>query len=404
MISENTPRFPTLDSLSQQRRSQRVEQTANEGATMDRATVDPTATPADTPAHTPTDTPTDRAGQDTGIGTHRVPLGTDLSRGAAIAFELELDRHGRYVATGTESSLQSVVEMFSRMKYGDLDAVAFFAGHLAAEAMRDPRFLEFCERAASAGRFVYIVSTAMYNVPSASNLLARRAADYLNVGLATRGLPPVVNAEQTRLTESPLGYARQTLRERADAPADGSSGAITIVPENFRGQSVVFVDDVFNSGLTASRTAARMAAVEVADLFLLLAVRVDPLTVDASDGTIEFALNNAVVDGSLESIAPMLRAGNFAVVQKLMKITLDPSITAQLPRYLEQIPTESILKLYFAATNNDYRRRYERQFSPSLAVYERTLQQRGALDAAGHVVPPARPGSSRPIEPTDRAD
>ena len=373
-ISENALRFPTLDSPHQRRRGQRVEPIADEHARMDRATVDPTATPAGS------------EGQDTGISTHHAPFGIELARGGVVAFELELDERGQYVASGTDSSLQSVVEMFSRMKYGDLEAVAFFAGHLAAAAMHDARFLPFCEQAAAARRFVYIVSTAMYNVPSASNQLARRTADYLNVGLATHGLPPVVNAEQTRLTESPLGYARKTLRERADAPADGSSGAITIVPENFRSQSVVFVDDVFNSGLTATRTAARMAAVGVAELFLLLAVRVEPRTVTASDGTIEFALNNAVVDGSLESIAPMLRRGDFAVVQKLMKITLDPSITAQLPRYLDQIPTESILKLYFAATNNDYRRRYERQFAASLAVYEQTLQARGALDIAGHVV------------------
>lgn len=312
--------------------------------------------------------------------------GVDLTRDAAIAFELHLDERGAYVDPNTGADLRRVVEVFSRMKYGDLDAVAFFAGHLATTAMHDDRFLAFCRQAVAAGRIVYIVSTAMYNVPSASNLLARRTADYLNVGLATHGLPPVVNAEQTRLTESPLGYARKTLLERASAPPDGSSAAITVVPEKFRGQSVVFVDDVYNSGHTATRTAARMAAIEVAELFLLLAVRVAPETVAASDGTIEFLLNNAVVDGSLESVAPMLRRGNFAVVQKLMKITLDPTITAQLPSYLRQIPTESILKLYVAGTNNDYRRRYQRQFAPSLAVYERVLQDRGVLDSAGHVV------------------
>jgi hypothetical protein len=126
----------------------------------------------------------------------------------------------------------------------------------------------------------------------------------------------------------------------------------------------------------------------VADTFFLFAAMVDPRTVVATDGTIEFFLNNAVIDGSLQSVAPMLKRGNFAVVQKLMKITLDPSITDQLPEFLQEIPTASLLKLYFAAANNDYRRRYDRQFAPSIAVYERVLQERGALDAAGHFIGP----------------
>lgn len=316
----------------------------------------------------------------------------DFAREAAVAFEIAVNERGTYVDARTAASIQPVIEAFSRMKYGDLDAVSFFAGQVAATALRDEHFLAFSQRADADGRFTYIVSTAMFNVPSASNLLARTTADYLNAGLATKALPPVINAEQTRLTESPLGYARKTLQERANAPVDGAPGAITIVPEKFRGQSVIFLDDLFNSGYSAIRTLRRLQKIHVADTFSLFAARVDPRTVAATDGTIEFHLNNAVIDGSLESVAPMLKRGNFAVVQKLLKITLDPSITAQLPVFLQDIPTTSLLKLYFAAANNDYRRRYHGQFAPSIAVYEQVLQERGALDAAGHVVGPPADG------------
>lgn len=305
---------------------------------------------------------------------------------AAVAFEIGVDERGAYVDTRTGAGIQPVIEAFSRMKYGDLEAVNVFAAHLAATALRSEQFLAFSQRAEAAGRFTYIVSTAMFNVPSASNLLARTTADYLNIGLATMGLSPVIGAEQTRLTESPLGYARKTVQERASAPVDGSGGAITILPEKFGGQSVIFLDDLFNSGQTAKRTTARLVKAGVADTFYLFAAAVDPQTVAATDGTIEFFLNNAVIDGSLESVAPMLKRGNFAVVQKLMKITLDPSVTAQLPVFLREIPTSSILKLYCAAANNDYRRRYARQFAPSIAVYESVLRERGVLDADGRVV------------------
>lgn len=307
----------------------------------------------------------------------------DFSREAAVAFDIGVDQRGAYVDARTGASVEPVVEVFSRMKYGDLGAVNFFASHLAATALRDEQFLAFCQRAEANGRFTYILSTAMFNVPSASNLLVRNASGYLNAGLATMGLSPVINAQQTRLTESPLGYARKTLRERASAPVDGSSGAVTIMPEAFRGQSVIFVDDLFNSGHSANRTKMRLQKAHVADAFYLFAVRVDPRTVEATDGMVEFHLNNAVIDGSLESVAPMLKHGNFAVVQKLLKITLDPTITAQLPEFLRDIPTASILKLYVAAASNNYRRRYGGQFAPSIRVYEAELQDRAVLDAEG---------------------
>lgn len=310
----------------------------------------------------------------------------DFAREAAVAFEIGVDACGTYIETRTGASIQRVIEAFSRMKYGDLDATRFFAGHVAATAIQDDNFLSFIKRADGDGRFTYIVSTAMFNVPSASNLLARTTADYLNVGLATKGLPPVIVAEQTRLSESPLGYARKTVQERASAPVDGSGGTITIVPEKFRGQCVIFLDDLFNSGYTANRTKMRLQKVHVANTFYLFAARVDPRLVAASDGTIEFLLNNVVIDGSLASVAAMLQRGDFAVVQKLMKITLEPKHTGQLPSFLEEIPTSSILKLYFAAANNDYRRRYGGQFAPSIAVLEAVLQDRGALDEAGHVI------------------
>ncbi|MEZ4561456.1 MAG: phosphoribosyltransferase family protein [Thermomicrobiales bacterium] len=309
----------------------------------------------------------------------------DFTREAAVAFEIAVDQRGAYVEARTGASLQPVVEAFSRMKYGDLDAVTFFAGHLAATALRHEFFLAFCRRAAASEHFTYIVSTAMFNVPSASNLLARTTADYLNIGLATMGLPPVINAQQTRLTESLLGYARRTVRERASAPVDGAGSVVTIVPESFRSQSVIFLDDLFNSGYSANRTRPRLRRVHVAEIFSLFAVRVDPPTVAATDGMIEFQLNNAVIDGSLESVAPMLRRGSFAVVQKLLKITLDPSITAQLPAFLADLPTAAILKIYCAAASNDYRRRYQGQFAPSLQVYESVLRERGVLDASGHI-------------------
>jgi hypothetical protein len=267
-----------------------------------------------------------------------------------------------------------------------MDAVRFFAAHLAATALHNDRFLSFSRDAESHGRFTYITSTAIINVPSASNLVMKTAAEHLSIGLTKRELSPVIVAEQTRLSESVLTYASKTVQQRASEQVEGSGKVVTIVPEKFRDQNVIFLDDLFNTGAAVNRTKKRLQNVNAADTFYLFAARIDPRAVAASDGTIENRLNDVVINGTLESVAPMLQKGNFAVVQKLLRVTLDPKHTDQLPEFLQEIPTSSVLKLYAAAASNDYRRRYERKFSPSISVLETVLQERGALDAEGHII------------------
>ena len=307
-----------------------------------------------------------------------------IAMDAAVAFEIGVDERGNFIDARTGACNKTVVENYSRMKHGDMDAVSFFAGHLAATSMHNERFVSFHRNAVASERVIYMTTVAVFNVPSASNLLLKTTAGHLNIMLTKKGLAPLVVAEQTRLSESPLGYASTSVRERRNELAAGRG--VTIVPENFRDQSVIFLDDLFNSGYTIERAERRLQDVNAADRFYLFAARMDPRAVGASASTIEDRLNDTFITGTLESVAPMLKRGNFAVVQKLVKVTLDPKHTDQLPEFLQEIPTSSILKLYCAAANNDYRRRYDRQFAPSIAVLETVLQERGALDAAGHII------------------
>lgn len=313
------------------------------------------------------------------------PESFDGEAGTVVAFEVGVDPAGGFVDARTGASLRGTIAAYSRMKYGDAAAVQFFAGHLAAAALASAPFVAFCREADLAGRFVYVTSTAMFNVPSASNLLVRATADPVNIGLAQLGVAPVVVAEQTRLTESAPAYASKTARERLREGAEEQRKVVTIVPEKFRGQGVVFLDDIHVTGAAVGRTRRRLRETGVAGLFCLFALRVDPAAVAASDGTIEAAINAAVVDGSLASIRPMLEDAHGPVVQKLLRVVLDPGQTDDLARFCREIPTGSLLRLYGAAASNNYWQRYDRAFVPSLQVLEAVLRERGALDAAGRV-------------------
>ena len=303
---------------------------------------------------------------------------------AVVAFDISVDAHGNFVDARSGLPNPEVIAQYSRMKHGDLDAVGYFARHLAAMTMRSERFLSSVREAVLHERVVYMTTVAVFNVPSASNLLLRATAARLNVLLARGGLPPVVVAEQTRLSDGALGYTTREVRARSNEFAAGRG--VTIVPEHFRGQSVVFLDDLFSTGYTIYRAERRLQNVNVADRFYLLAARMDSQAVGDSNGQVEDRLNDWFMGGSLESLGWMLKRGNFAVVQKLVKIVLYPRYTEQLPGFLAEVPTSSILKLYAAAASDGYWTRREQYGLPSVLVLQDVLQQRGAIDMEGNML------------------
>ncbi|MFT4038848.1 MAG: hypothetical protein QM692_11760 [Thermomicrobiales bacterium] len=302
---------------------------------------------------------------------------------AVVAMDMSLDAQGQFVDARTGAPIQAVAEEYSRMKYGDLDAVDVFAGHIAVAAMESARFLQFNRDAIANERVISITTAGVFNVPSASNLLLRAVAGRLNLLLSRLGLAPLIVAEMTRLSDNALGYPSAWVRDRRSEVAGGRG--LTIVPDQFREQCVIFMDDLFNTGLTIARAAARLQIAGAADTMYLFAARMDPEVVGATAGRVEDLLNDAFISGTLASVAPMLQYGRFTVVQKLLGIVLNPCWSADLAAFLPEMPTASLLQLVVAASSDGYRHRRQGAFLPSLLKLEAELEKRGALDATGHI-------------------
>jgi hypothetical protein len=327
---------------------------------------------------------TEKSAQGVDFSLEAVAAFEAVALDALVAFEIGVDAEGVFVDARTGLPNPVVVEQYGRMKYGDVDAVTFFAGRLAAAALQSERLMALMREAVATERVVYMTTVAVFNVPSASNLLLRATAAHLNIMLTRKGLAPVIVAEQTRLSDSPLGYSTRTVQERRDDL--GAGRGVTIVPEHFRHEYVIFLDDLFSTGYTIYRAERRLKKADVAGRFYLIAARMDPQAVGASYGQVEDRLNDHVITGTLQSLAPMLKRGNFAAVQKLVKTTLAPKHTDQLPGFLPDIPTSSILKIYAAAASDGFRHRSRQIYLPAMLVLERELQDRGAIDAEGHIV------------------
>lgn len=304
----------------------------------------------------------------------------DFATEAIVAINITRNKQGSLVDLSADSPSDGMLHRFSLLKYGHLGSVRFFAHKLATTALNNTNFINFLQDSTSQNLTVFITSPGIYNVPSASNLLLREVSTLINSRLSKLGIPPLKVAEQTRLGESTLNYAERSVNDRTKDPATRS-----LIPEVFKDQAVVFVDDVYISGTVAERTKTRMLESGVAKLFFLFGMRVDPLIVKETDGKIEDYLNKFAIDGTLSGLKNVLDH-EFVPTQKTVRDFLSPENRPQLIQFLTELKPQTILKMYLAAVQNGFRERWERIFSESVDILEEHLRSLNYLDDEGKII------------------
>lgn len=309
----------------------------------------------------------------------------DFSQEATVAYNLT-EQNGIFVELPSGEDASSTVIKFSRMKYGHFHSTEFFADHLSREALANPSFISFIREAEKSGTQVYITSPGIYNVSSASNVLLRNTAARLNISLSQQRLPTVLIAEQTRLGESNLAYARQGIDDRGN-----DSSTRSILPEKFRDSYVIYLDDIYISGTVAERAKRRLYdEAKVRKAHFLLGMRIDPEVVARTDGKIEHVLNTYAVDESLTSIQPILNS-EFVPVQKTLQVIFNPANTSELEAFLmNNVPNKALAQLYVAAANNDFRNRWDGKFEPGIDIMANVLRKKGMVRPDGSLLPQYR--------------
>ncbi len=310
------------------------------------------------------------------VGNLVVPV--DLNSEASIAYELDFTTDRHIVNLRTNERDDTIIHIFSSLKYGDKRAIDFFANAMVENALVDPNFLRFVRQAVSLDRQVYITSPGIYNVPSSSNLLLKAVAARLNVALVAEGMPSTLVYELKKLTAGDPKYSQRTVEERQRKLAG------SLIPSQFQDSFVIFVDDIYISGTVANLAKQNLLNGAAAGIFFLLGAHLSAESVARTNGQIEETLNTWHIDGSLESILPILNQPDFEVVQKTLRVVLTPENGHLLNNFLTTVSDRSLLKLYQAAANNDFWHRYDGLYAPSLALLQQVLYEKGWLNDKGH--------------------
>jgi hypothetical protein len=267
---------------------------------------------------------------------------------------------------------------YSEYKYGSLTAAESFAQALGTTlAERHPEI-------ACAPRLLMTSSPYTY-VPTAATTLARTLQPVLNAARARHGLPQAPLVQVDRISPSAGDYGTLSAQARDRRMAANTLSFRRFQPGQVRDAHLLIVDDVQVTG--AHQRCLIRASDELplaARTFLYIASFGSPAD-GCLDPTQEDALNHAAVS-SLDDLAGIVEAGDFAWNVRVCKFVLDPVNRGDLPRFLARMPGWFVEDLHRNSRRDGYSRMGH--YAPSHAVVRAELatRRRGPLSACspGH--------------------
>jgi hypothetical protein len=267
---------------------------------------------------------------------------------------------------------------YSRYKYGSVAAAETFAAALGAA------FLERRPELALAPRLL-MASSPYKHVPSAATTLARGLRPLLNAARARHGLAPAPLLRVDRIGASAGDYGTLSAQAREQHMAANALSFRQFGPERVRDAHLLVVDDVRVTG--AHQRCLMRASEELpltARTFLYI-VAFPGCASGSFDPAQEDALNHAAVK-TLDDLAGIVEAGDFAWNVRVCKFALSPASHGGLPRFLRRMPGWFVRGLHRNSCRDGYARM--EPYAPSHALVRAELSRRadGRLTAC----PPAR--------------
>jgi hypothetical protein len=282
----------------------------------------------------------------------------------------------------------ALARIYSRAKYGSIADIRYLAAqvieHLSRELDRaDSHWARLFKEADANGGNVVMMTTGWRNVPSTANVLYDIVVERLNVKLAHRGLPTIINVKLPRIAPPCEDYASLSKeeRERVNLMQDH-----VIPAANFYRWSdvhVIFGDDVLITGSTADKVFAESMRNGAKSFQAIYPVAVDP-TLALADAAIEERLNTSDITGRLDgTLAVLLSAPDYTPILRTLRLVFAGSNRNALADFLPRVPSACWLRLYAAALGNEFLRQDDCR--PSLSMLRAWLTDAGYLRPDGMV-------------------
>lgn len=313
--------------------------------------------------------------------------------GGQTVYQLTQNADGRFVHARDQTDAEALARRYSLAKYGSIEDIRFFASIMVRalhQTLDDPEsaLRRMFETAQSNDEQVVMLTTGWRNVPSTANVMYDIVVEQLNISLAYRALPTIINVKLPRIAPPCENYASLSLeeRERISAVQDH------ILPANnfyrWPGVHVLFGDDVLVTGATADKVYAQAMQNGAKSFMSVYPVLLDPLLALRTPAT-EEVLNTSMASGRLDdTFAAILGHSEYVPILRSLRTLLDKNNCSDLDQFLPRIPLPNLLNLYKSALNNEFLA--DVRCAKSLNVIRRYLIQAGLLDGRGYPYESAR--------------
>lgn len=295
---------------------------------------------------------------------------------SAFVHTIALGGRGELVDLQTGQPVEGFARLISRCRYGDKRAADEVADMMLEAAGQQSALADFIQRSHSEGKAVVITSHGLSNVPTASALIVQSLLERMNFPLCDTDGPPVI-------VDRPI--AIPALKDVAGTEELAFAHPYLTNLVNYQGLNVLFVDDVLvtleREKQTSSFLTSKCGASEV---FFLYGGVLDRESYTKTNGVLEKMVVNREIDGSLQSLLPLLSDPNqFVVLQRTLQVILHPENKQNLEAFLRQLPDESVLTIVRTITHVDFTVRYNGFYQSSIKIIKADLARRGWVSDDG---------------------
>ena len=261
---------------------------------------------------------------------------------------------------------------YSRYKYGSVAAAETFARALGAA------FFEVHQELALAPRLL-MASSPYARVPAAATTLARSLRPVLNAARAVNGLAAVPLLRVDRISTSAGDYGTLSAQARDLHMASNVLSFRRFPPAQVRGAHLLVVDDVRVTGAHQRCLMRASEALPLAGRTFLYIAAFPGQQSGCFDPAEEDALNHTAVK-TLDDLAEIVEAGDFAWNVRVCKFTLSPANQGELPRFLRRMPDWFIRDLHRNSCRDGYA--LMATYAPSHALVRAELSARAGRPLA----------------------
>lgn len=308
--------------------------------------------------------------------------------GNALYF-LTIDKSGKFCDMKTGTNASTLVESYSRAKYGGVNDIQYLAGVLInylSKELDNPisHWSDLFKNAKICGDNVVLMTTGWRNVPSTANVIFEIVVEEINVKLAHMGWPTIINVKLPRIAPPCENYAALSIeeRERVNLTQDH-----VIPAENFyrwSGVHVIFGDDILITGTTADKVLFESIKNGAKSFRAIYPVAIDP-RIGLNDASVEERLNRVAVGQRLDkTVADLLSAPGYKPILRTLRLLFGEENRDDLVDFLPKVPAMTWLSLYKSALGNEFLG--QAQCAPSLMILKAHLDKLGLLNPDGLAV------------------